>query len=102
MSTEKVTPSQENACLTEPKNEMKESQNKEDKFEEVKEKMTNIIFYILIIVTLIGSYKMFNIIEDFRKPLIEAKGDYNVPSYFQLLQVVFWIPIVAVKFFYSR
>jgi hypothetical protein len=104
MSTEKVSAPQENTGQTEPKNEKdtKESPNKDDKFEEVKEKLTNYIFSFLLIVTLIGSFRMYNIIEEFRMPLIEANPNYNFPTYSELLKVLFWVPIVAVKFFNFR
>lgn len=78
--------------------ENRETIGKEDKFDEIKEKITNVLFALLIIATFIGSFKMFYIIEDFRKPIMESDPSYPFPSYSQLFQVVYWIPIMAVIF----
>ncbi len=91
ITTEKVPEMQEDK-LNPPKEE------KPEKVEKTEEKYTNLIFSVLIVVTLIGSFKMFYIIEEFRNPIIEAEPSYNFPSYNDLLNVFFAIPLMGVTY----
>ena len=93
MTAEKTNSAEQSA----ESREVKENLSKEEKFDEIKEKITNILFSILIVVTLMGSLKMFYLIEDFRKPLIEHNPTYNFPNYNHIFQAVSWIPLMAVK-----
>ncbi len=70
---------------------------KDDKQEEGNDKYSSIFLSVLITLTVVGSFKIYNIIEDFRKPIYESDPSYNFPSYSQLFQVVFWIPLMAVR-----
>jgi len=73
--------------------EEKQQNKKEDK----EDKITNYVFSLLILITVIGTGLMANCLNDFRQILIDLNPNYNFPKYSDLsLSLISMVVLIVI------